>query len=79
MSPAMGVEELRALPVTVDVPTAGRAFGLGRSLSFELARCGDFPCRVLRCGRLLRVARADLLAALGADDTGAGPALAAVP
>lgn len=76
MSPA----ELDNLPVTVDVPTAGRAFGLGRSLSFELARRGDFPVRVIRCGRLLRVARADLVAGLGADDGIAfPPELGSVP
>jgi hypothetical protein len=30
-------------PVTVDVPTAGRCFGLGRDVSYELARTGGFP------------------------------------
>jgi hypothetical protein len=30
--------ELLALPVVVDVPTAARALGLGRSTAYELAR-----------------------------------------
>lgn len=35
--------ELLALPVTVDVPTAARALGLGRSTAYELARRDEFP------------------------------------
>jgi hypothetical protein len=37
--------ELLALPVTVNVPTAARALGLGRPTAYELARRGEFPCR----------------------------------
>jgi predicted DNA-binding transcriptional regulator AlpA len=59
--------ELLALPVTVDVPTAAWALGLGRSTAYELARCGEFPCRVLRVGRSYRVPTADLLRVLGID------------
>jgi hypothetical protein len=58
-------EEVLALPVTVDVPTAGRAFGLGRDASYDLARMGQLPVPVLRLGRSLRVTRASLLSALG--------------
>ena len=64
----MTVSELRSLPVAVDLPTAARAFGLGRTTAYELERRGDFPVEVLRCGRLLRVRRADLLKALGVTD-----------
>lgn len=46
--------ELLALPVTVDVPTAARALGLGRSTAYELARRDEFPCRVLRIGSSYR-------------------------
>lgn len=73
MSAAMSPEELGQLPVVFDVPTAGRAWGIGRSLSFDLARRDQFPCRVVKVGRLLRVTRADLLAALGAADEGSAP------
>ena len=47
--------ELLALPVTVDVPTAARALGLGRSTAYELARRDEFPCRVLRVGNSYRI------------------------
>jgi hypothetical protein len=47
----MQKEELLALPVTVDLVTAGRAFGLGRTRSYELARAGEFPCRVIPVGK----------------------------
>ncbi|SCG46815.1 DNA-binding protein [Micromonospora humi] len=60
------IEQVRAYPVTVDlVPTAGSCFGLGRNLSYDLARQGAFPCPVLRLGRRLVVTRAALLQALG--------------
>ena len=59
--------ELLALPVTIDVPTAARALGLGRSTAYELARRGEFPCRVLRVGSSYRVPTADLMRVLGID------------
>jgi hypothetical protein len=49
----------------IDLPTAGRIFGLGRSLTYDLARTGDFPCRVIRIGSRYRVPVAGILAALG--------------
>ena len=61
----MSLDELLGLPVTMDLPTAGRAFGLGRTKSHEMARTGEFPCRVLRVGRFYRVRKADLMHALG--------------
>ena len=62
------VDEIRAWPVTVDVRTAGRAWGLGRDQSYRLARDGRFPVPVLRLGRRLRVTRAAVLDALGIAD-----------
>ena len=46
----MSMDELLSLPVSVDLTTAGRAFGLGRTKAFELARQGRFPVRVLPAG-----------------------------
>jgi predicted DNA-binding transcriptional regulator AlpA len=46
----MTVAEVLTMPVTVDIGTAARALGLGRSTGYELARRGEFPCRVLRVG-----------------------------
>jgi hypothetical protein len=59
--------ELLALPVVVDLPTAARALGLGRSTAYELARRGAFPCPVLRVGSSYRVPTAGLLRVLGIE------------
>lgn len=59
--------ELLALPVTVDIATAARALGLGRSTAYELARSGEFPCRVLRIRSSYRVPTAELLKVLGVE------------
>lgn len=61
-------EEVLALPVSIDLVTAGRCFGMGRTKAHELARKGEFPCKVLRLGVQYRVMRADLLRVLGLDD-----------
>lgn len=66
---AMTREEACALPVSFDIVTAGRGFGIGRTKAHELARSGEFPCRVLRIGNQYRVTRSDLLNALGIDPT----------
>jgi hypothetical protein len=68
------VEEILAFPVTVDVPTAGRCFGLGKDASYDHARLGDFPVPVLKLGRSLRVTRASLLEALGISEPTVGTA-----
>ena len=47
---AMTRAELLALPAVIDVTTAARALGLGRSTAYDLARRGKFPCRVLHIG-----------------------------
>jgi predicted DNA-binding transcriptional regulator AlpA len=66
-------EELLALPPAVDLPTAGRAFGLGRTTSYQLARAGEFPCPVLPLGHRFKVTKANLLAALGIGVPAAAP------
>jgi hypothetical protein len=58
-------DDLRALPVTVDVETAGKAFGMGRTKSNDLARAGQFPVPVLTLGSRRVVTKAALLGALG--------------
>jgi hypothetical protein len=66
---AMTLDELYALPVVVPLwPEAGRAFGLGRTATYQLAKTGQFPCRILRLGNAWKVPRADLLRALGETD-----------
>ena len=67
----MSEEELLALPVSVDLVTAGRAFSIGRTKAHELARAGEFPCRILRLGREYRVPRTEIFRALGIETAGA--------
>ncbi|WP_309226936.1 DNA-binding protein [Streptomyces lunaelactis] len=62
---AMGLEELLALPATVNVTTAGRALGIGRDKAYELIRTGDFPVRTLALGGTVRVPTAELWKVLG--------------
>lgn len=59
--------EILALPVVVDVTTAARALGLGRSTAYELARRDEFPCPVLRVGSSYRIPTAGLLRLLGIE------------
>jgi len=60
--------ELAAAGATVDVVKAGRALGIGRSLTYDLLRQGEFPVRVLRLGSRVRVPTADLIALLSPTD-----------
>ena len=57
----MTPEELAALPAVVDLVTAGKAFGLGREATYQMAKDKAFPCEVLTLGRFLRVRKADLM------------------
>ena len=57
--------QLLALPAAIDVETAGRAFGIGRTTAYALAKSGTFPCKVLRAGKAYRVITQDLLRVLG--------------
>ena len=67
MRAGMTLAELLAMPVTVDIGTAARALGLGRSTGYELARRGEFPCRVLHVGSSYRVPTVELMRLLGVD------------
>ncbi|WP_253876857.1 helix-turn-helix domain-containing protein [Actinomadura rupiterrae] len=60
----MNLDELSGLPTVVSLTTAGRAFGLSRSYAYELARRGEFPCRILRIGGCYRVPTVELFATL---------------
>jgi len=56
--------QLRA-SATVDLMTAAAALGLGRTKAYELARRGQFPCRVIRIGGAYRIPTPGLLELLG--------------
>ena len=58
------IAQLRAT-TTVDLITAAAALGLGRTKAYELARRGQFPCRVVRIGEAYRIPTPGLLELLG--------------
>lgn len=62
---AMTADEVRALPAVVDLPTAARVLGLGRSAAYELVRTGAWPTPVLRLGKLIKVPSAPLAELVG--------------
>lgn len=69
MATALTHAEVLALPASVPIVTAGRAFGLSRSATFDAHHAGTFPAPVLRVGsKLLVVPRAALLRALQIEE-----------
>ncbi len=58
------IADLRAT-ASVDLMTAARALGLGRTKAYDLARHKQFPCRVIRIGDTYRIPTAGLLELLG--------------
>jgi excisionase family DNA binding protein len=61
----MRYEDLDTLPTVVSIMTAARALGLSRTYAYELAKRGDFPCRIIRIGATYRVPTAELRKLLG--------------
>ncbi|MFI9149515.1 DNA-binding protein [Streptomyces sp. NPDC053367] len=61
----MTLEELLALPPTVNVTTAARALGIGVHKAYSLIRNGSFPVQTLRLGSTVKVPTAALWAVLG--------------
>jgi hypothetical protein len=64
VSGALTRSELLALPAAIDVETAARAFGIGRTTAYALAKADEFPCKVLRAGKAYRVITEDMLRVL---------------
>lgn len=63
----MTEEELRKLPVSFDLPTAGRALGIGSTKAYQMARADQFPIPVLPVGREFRCTKAHLFRYLGME------------
>lgn len=61
MTTSLSRDEILALPAVIDVETAARALGLGRTTAHALVRAGAFPVRVLRVGHKYRIPTAALL------------------
>ncbi len=68
-------DELDALPPVLDVPTAAKVLGIGRSLAYDLVRRGDWPTPVLRVGKLIKIPREPLIRLI--EDPGTADARAA--
>jgi hypothetical protein len=58
-------EQLYTLPAVVDLMTAARALGIGRTKAYRLAHNGQFPVRLIRPGLSYHVPTAELLKVLG--------------
>ncbi len=56
---------LEHLPPVLDLPTAARLLGVGRTAAYQLVREDQWPTPIIRVGRLIRVPTAPLLALLG--------------
>jgi hypothetical protein len=65
------LDEVGSLPVVLDVVTAGRMLGLGRTAAYQLLRQGAFPVPAHRAGKAWVVPTAGVLAHLGLDIPGA--------
>lgn len=52
---------------TLSIPEAGKLLGIGASLAYSLAKSGEFPVRVLKLGKKLRVSVQQLEAYLAGD------------
>jgi hypothetical protein len=59
------LEDVRALGLTCDVPTAGAILGISRSLAYRMVAEDTFPVRTLRLSRTVRVSIPELLTYLG--------------
>lgn len=62
---ALDAEALHQLPAVVNLVTAARALGVGRTVAYELVRAGTWPTPVLRLGHQIKIPTAALLALLG--------------
>ncbi|MFC8898957.1 DNA-binding protein [Streptomyces cinereoruber] len=60
--------EIFDLPVSVDLRTAARAFGMCLATAYRLVAEEAFPCPTIRVGRRHRVLSVDLLHALGIEE-----------
>ena len=43
------------LPPVVDLPTAAKMLGIGRTMAYGLVRTGEWPTPLIRVGRLIKV------------------------
>jgi predicted DNA-binding transcriptional regulator AlpA len=53
------------VPTVLDLPTAAKLLGIGRTAAYQSVREGTWPTPIIRIGRSIRVPRQPLLALLG--------------
>jgi hypothetical protein len=58
-------DQLYSLPTVVDLMTAARALGIGRTKAYRLAHDDQFPVRIIRVGTSYHIPTAELLKILG--------------
>jgi predicted DNA-binding transcriptional regulator AlpA len=66
------------IPVVLDLPTAAKLLGIGRTAAYQSVREGTWPTPIIRIGRSIRVPRQPLLALLGLSTELASPLLGVV-
>ena len=59
-------DQLYALPTVVDLMTAARALGIGRTKAYQLAHADQLPVRSIRVGTNNHIPTAELIKILGA-------------
>jgi predicted DNA-binding transcriptional regulator AlpA len=57
--------DLESPPPTIDLVTAARLLGIGRTVAYELVRDGRWPTPIIHAGRKIRVPTTPLLILLG--------------
>jgi hypothetical protein len=62
---AEALQELARRSATTDVPTAAQFYGVGANKAYDLVARGEWPTRVLRMGKKIRIPVADIAADLG--------------
>ncbi|MGW4318884.1 helix-turn-helix transcriptional regulator [Streptomyces sp. NPDC004684] len=66
--PPLGFAEAFDLPLSIDLRTAARAFGICPATAYKLISLGTFPCPVLRVGGRYRIPTAYVLRTLGIEE-----------
>jgi excisionase family DNA binding protein len=58
-------DEIRRLPPALTVEQAAGLLRIGRSKAYDAVRTGDWPTRVVRVGRCIRIPTVEVLRLLG--------------
>ena len=70
MDTALAKDEIHRLPPVLTVVQAAGLLGIGRSNAYQAIKTENWPTRVLRIGRCIRIPTADVLRLLGIEADG---------